>query len=54
MGQSLKTRYKEHTQRNKFNKEQLGYEIHILKNVHCCGKMEEIMDETDHDKRATL
>jgi hypothetical protein len=53
MGQSLKSRYKEHIS-IKFNKEDSGYATHILRKLHCYGKMEEIMDKIDHAIRGCI
>lgn len=48
IGQTGKTRYKEHIRNIKFNKRDSGDVLHILKSTHQYGHTEEIKQKIDH------
>jgi hypothetical protein len=50
-GRTFNIRYKEHIRSIKYNREDSGYATHILNNAHCYGKIEDVMEIIDHDKK---
>jgi hypothetical protein len=53
-GRSLKIRYKEHIRSIRYNREDSGYATHILNNIHCYGKIKDIMEKIDQAKKGRI
>jgi hypothetical protein len=51
MGRSLTIRYKEHIRSTKYNREEMALATHTLNNRHQYGRMENIMDVTEHARK---
>jgi hypothetical protein len=44
IGRSFKIKYNKHIRSIRYNSEASGYATHILNNIHCYRKIEDIMD----------